>query len=100
MLKFWKIVKHVIYIMEIYMYSFDFYTYSREIIDIVSWFDNNFNVGLFADSFQEVFQTLHYNLDLGLPINTMLDDLDLVSRSDVCQNQKVQIEKKRISPLW
>ena len=35
----------------------------------------------------EVFQTLHYdNLAWGLPIHTWFNDLDLVSKSKVCQN--------------
>ena len=40
----------------------------------------------------EVFQTLHYyNLALGPPIYIRFDDLDLVSRSEVFQNYKLQI---------
>ena len=35
----------------------------------------------------EVFETLHdYNLVLDQPIHARFDDLDLVSRSQVCQN--------------
>ena len=39
----------------------------------------------------KVFQTLYQNLAWGLPIHTRFDDLDLVSRSQVCQNNKLQI---------
>ena len=35
---------------------------------------------------REVFQTLHdYNLAFGLAVHTRFDDVDLVSRSQVCQ---------------
>ena len=38
---------------------------------------------------REVFQTLHdYNLALGLAVHTRFDDLDLISRSQVCENHK------------
>ena len=41
---------------------------------------------------RDFFQTLHrYNLAQGLPSDTMFDDLDLVSRLQVCQNHKLQI---------
>ena len=39
----------------------------------------------------KVFQTLqYYNLACGLLIHTRLDDLELISRSQVCQNHKLQ----------
>ena len=40
----------------------------------------------------DIFRTLHdYVLVWGLPIHTEFDDFDLVSRSQVCQNHKLQI---------
>ena len=40
----------------------------------------------------KLFQTLHYyNLAWGLLIHTRIDDLDLVSRSQVCQNYNLEI---------
>ena len=43
-------------------------------------------------SSSKVFQTLyHYDLALGLPIHTRFDDLDAVSRSQVCYKHKLQI---------
>ena len=41
---------------------------------------------------KEVFQTLHdYNVAQDLAIRTRCDDLDLISRSQVCPNHKLQI---------
>ena len=40
----------------------------------------------------EVFQTLRdFNSARGLAIRNRFDDLDLISRSQVCQNHKLQI---------
>ena len=47
---------------------------------------------------REVFQTLcDYNLAQGLTVHTKFDDRDLISRSQVCQNHKLQIDF-RFSP--
>ena len=55
----------------------DFHTYSYELID----------------AFQvKFFQTLHYySLSRSLPIDSRFDDLDLVPRSQVCQNHKLKV---------
>ena len=71
---------------------FFFRTYSREIIDMFPYMDKNFIVGSHRHCSGVVFKTLHnYNLAWGLPICTRFGDLDLVSKSQVCQNHKLQI---------
>ena len=52
-----------------------------------------FNIGFWGGNcLREVFQTLcDYDLAHGLAIHTRLDDLDLILRSQVCQNLKLQI---------
>ena len=59
----------------------------------VSWFDKNFMIGFFTDTVQaSFFQTLCCcNLAWCLPVYTRFDDLDLVSRSEMCQNHTLQI---------
>ena len=58
----------------------------------VSWFNKNFVVDLFMDTVSGKFFQLHYyNLALDLQIRTRFYDLDLVSRSQVCQIHKLQI---------
>ena len=54
----------------------------------VSWFDKNFIVGFFIDTVSVRFFKLCINIYLasGLPIYTRFDDLDFISRSQVCQN--------------
>ena len=53
----------------------------------------NFNVFFFGrHCLREVFQTLHdYYLARGLAIHTRFYDLDLISRSQVCQNHRLRI---------
>ena len=59
-------------------------------------------VGVLKDAVQAsffllfFFQNLHYyNFAWGLPNYTRFDYLDLVSRSKVCQNHKLQLKKKK-----
>ena len=48
----------------------------------------------------KTFQTLHdYNLAWGLAVHTRFDDLDLISRSQVCQNHKLQIVFRFLSTV-
>ena len=50
------------------------------------------NVGFLVDFIYETSFKLHdCNLAWGLPIHTRFDDLYLISRSQVCQNHKLQI---------
>ena len=49
---------------------------------------------------REGFQTLSdYNLAQGLAIHNQFDDLDLISRSEVCQNQKLPIVFRFLSSV-
>ena len=50
------------------------------------------NIGFFVGIFEKNLQSLlDYNLAWGLPIHTMSDDFDLVSRSHIYQcNKKMQ----------
>ena len=55
-----------------------FNVYLRRLVDVLK-------------ELREVFQTLHINdLGWGLVIHTRIDDLDLISRSQVCQTHKLQ----------
>ena len=48
----------------------------------------------------EVFPTLcGYNLARGLAIHTTFDDLDLISRSHICQNHKLLIDFRFLSTV-
>ena len=48
----------------------------------------------------ESFQTVRdYYLARGLAIHTRFDDLDLISRSQVCQNHKLQIGFRFLSTV-
>ena len=48
----------------------------------------------------EVFKTLRdYNLARGSAIHTRFDDLDLISRSHVCQNYNLQIAFRFLSTV-
>ena len=50
--------------------------------------------------FREVFQTVcGHNLAQGPAIHTRFDDLDLISRSQVCQNHKLQIVFRFLSTV-
>ena len=72
----------------------DFCIYSREIIKMFPDLGKkHLNHWLFPDTVQtSFFQTSHnYNLAWSLPIYTRFDDLDLVSRSQVCWHQKLKI---------
>ena len=53
----------------------------------------NIYVGFFSDTMRtRAFKTLHdYNLAWDLHFHCRFDDLDFVSRSQVCQKYKVQI---------
>ena len=58
------------------------------------------DIGFLADSVREVFKILHgYNLAWGLAIHTRFDDLDLISRSRVCQNYKQYIVFRFLSTV-
>ena len=51
-----------------------------------------FNAGLFSDADSEIFQTLHdYNLARGLGFHRRFDDLDTVSKLQLCQKYEMQI---------
>ena len=74
-----------------YTTIFDLCTYSREVIDVFPDLTTTFSLA-FSWTLSEVFQLLHYfNFAWGLPIHLRFDDFDLVSRSQVCQNHKLQI---------
>ena len=48
----------------------------------------------------EVFQTLRdYNLAQGLSVHIRFDDLDLISRSQICQDHKLQIVFRFLSTV-
>ena len=68
-------------------------TYLRKIVDIFPDFSKTSCHWLFyGHCSSKVFETLHYyNLVWHLPIHARFDDFDLVSRSQVCQNHKLQI---------
>ena len=66
---------------------FHFCTCLREMIEILSDLAKTNIVFFGRHCLREVFQTLHdYNLAGGLAIHTRFDGLDLISRSQVCQN--------------
>ena len=78
--------------MNIPLFFGDFHTYSREIIDVFPDLTKLFNMGFFCGRcLKEVFQTLLDYYLASLPIHTRCKDLDLVSRSQVYQNYKLQI---------
>ena len=60
---------------------FYFCAYSREIIDVV--------FGL-TKSLALAFGGTLFNLPRGLAVHTRFDHLDFISRSQVCQNHKLQ----------
>ena len=66
---------------------------TQEVTALFHSFDKNFEHWLFlGHCLREIFQTLHdYNLAWDLQVRTWFDDLDLVSRSHMCQKHKVQI---------
>ena len=62
----------------------------------VFWFDHNFLFG--GHCLREVFQTLlEYKLAWGLADHARCDDLDRISRSQVCQNQNLHIVFRLLS---
>ena len=53
-----------------------------------------------VDTIEGVFQKLHdHNFAHGLAIHTGCDDLDHISRSQVCQNDKLQIVFRPLSTV-
>ena len=70
---------------------FYFCTCSREIIDIFSHFKDILTVVFLGHHWSKIFQILlYYNLACGLHFDSRFDDLDFVSRSQVCQKYKLQ----------
>ena len=58
----------------------------------VSWFDKNCHWLFHGHCSSEVFQTVHYySIALGLPDDTRFDNLDLISRSQICQNHNCKL---------
>ena len=71
------------------LYHYDFRTYWREIIDAFEIWQKLYCWHFHGRCSGEVFQIwIKINLPWSLPIYAKLDDLDLVSRSQVCQNKK------------
>ena len=69
-----------------------FCTYSRELIDMFSDLTKTLSWLFGGRCLRRVFQTLRdYDLAQDPAIRTRFDDLDLISRSQVCQNHKLQI---------
>ena len=68
---------------------FYFHTYSREIIDMFPDLTKKINVDVFADTVQARF-CQPFKI-ITLTIHTRFDDLDLVSRSHMCQNHRLLI---------
>ena len=67
-------------------------TYSRELIDMFSDLTKTLSWLFGGHCLRRVFQTLRdYDLAKDPAICTRFDDLDLISRSQVCQNHKLQL---------
>ena len=75
------------------------FAHSRGKIDMFSDLTRTIMLTFWHTCLREVFQTLHdYNLawDLVLVIHTRFNDLDLISKSQVCQNHKLQINHAQV----
>ena len=78
---------------------FHLVTSSREITDVFFDLAVTLTLAFFCGHcLREFSQTLSdYNLAPGLAIYTRFDDLDLISRSQICQNHKLQIVPRFLS---
>ena len=68
-----------------------FHTYAREITDVFPNSTETLLLAFLGTLFNQGFKFEYYNLAWGLPINFRFDQLELVSRSQVCQNHKLAI---------
>ena len=66
--------------------------YSGEIIDVFSDLTKTLTLAFWQTLFKGGLSNLRdYNLVRGLAIHTRFDDLELILRSQVCQNNKLQV---------
>ena len=69
-------------------------------MDVFSDLKETLTLAFWRTLFNGGFQTLRvYNLARGLAMHTRFDDLDLISRSQVCQNDKLQIVFRPLSTV-
>ena len=90
-LNFCMVVYYINWILNIYITIFDFPTYSREVNDNFPDLTKTFYIGVFQTLVRWRLLILYgYNHAWGLPICIMFDDLDLVSRLQVCKKRKLK----------
>ena len=74
-----------------------FCTYSREISNMFPDLTKTLTLDFLMDT---IFQTLHdYNFARGLAVHTRFDDLECISRSQVCEILKLQIVFRFLSAV-
>ena len=72
-------------------FTFHILMHSREIIDVF-WCDKNLNFSFFSDNvFARSFKLHGYDLVCDVQSHARTDDIDLVSRSQVCHNANCKL---------